>query len=150
MVGFNTGEGIMDRKEIKASAMTELKRFFRPEFLNRIDEIVVFDSLSKDDINRILNIQLSEVQTRLAEKEIILEVKKKTREYLVEKGFDPKFGARPLRRVIQKEIEDPLSMEILKGRFWNGSHVMVNIRNGKISFREKKGSSKKKEPALIN
>jgi ATP-dependent Clp protease ATP-binding subunit ClpC len=149
MVGFNTGEGIMNQKEIKASAMTELRKFFRPEFLNRIDEIVVFDSLSKDDINRILNIQLSEVQKRLSEKEIVLEVKKKTREYLVEKGFDPTFGARPLRRVIQKEIEDPLSMEILKGRFWSGSHVMVNIRNGKISFREKKGSSKK-EPALIN
>ena len=146
MVGFQTEEDMMNYREIKSSAMNELRRLFRPEFLNRVDETVVFHSLQQSEVKRILEILLAEVQTRLAEKEIVLEVTKKAKEYLIEHGFDIKFGARPLRRTIQKEVEDPLSMEILKGRFGQGSHIVVSIRNGKISFRAK---NKKKSEAQV-
>ena len=151
MVGFQTEEDMMNYREIKSSAMNELKRLFRPEFLNRVDETVVFHSLEQDEVKRILEILLGEVQTRLAEKEIVLEVTKKAKDYLIENGFDIKFGARPLRRTIQKEVEDPLSMEILKGRFGQGSHIVVSIRNGKIHFRAKnKKQSEAQVPATVN
>ncbi len=142
-VGFQTTEGVMEYNEIKSSAMGELKRLFRPEFLNRVDETVVFHSLERNEVRKILEILIGEVQTRLAEKEIKLEFKKSAKDYIIDHGFDVKFGARPLRRTIQREIEDPLSMEILRGRFRNGSHIVVGLRKGKISFREK--ATKKKE-----
>ncbi|MFP4485111.1 MAG: AAA family ATPase, partial [Spirochaetaceae bacterium] len=148
MVGFQTAEGLMDYKEIKSSAMNELRRLFRPEFLNRVDETVVFHSLTEDEVRRILDILLAEVQMRLAEKEIVLEVTKKAKEHIIQSGFDVKFGARPLRRTIQKEIEDPLSMEVLRGRFGEGSHIVVSLRSGKISFRNKASKKQKKEEQL--
>jgi ATP-dependent Clp protease ATP-binding subunit ClpC len=144
-VGFRSQEGLMEYSEIRSSAMNELKRMFRPEFINRVDEIVVFQSLTKEQVTSILDILLAEVQTRLAEKEITLEVNKKAREYLIDQGFDQKFGARPLRRAIQREIEDPLALEILKGRFGEGSHIMVGIRKGEIYFKEKGQNQKPKE-----
>jgi ATP-dependent Clp protease ATP-binding subunit ClpC len=145
-VGFKTIEGLMDYRDIKASAMNELKKMFRPEFINRVDEIVVFHSLDREQVRSILEIELADVQTRLSEKEIVLEVTKKAKEHLIDVGFDVKFGARPLRRTIQREIEDPLAMEILKGRFGPGSHVVVTMRSEKISFRAKSSGKKKKEP----
>jgi ATP-dependent Clp protease ATP-binding subunit ClpC len=133
-VGFKTNENILDYNEIKASAMNELKRMFRPEFINRVDEIVVFHSLSKAEINNILNVLMGEVQGRLAEREMILELAKPAREWLIEKGYDVKFGARPLRRAIQRDIEDPLSMEILRGRFGPGSRIIVKVKNNQLVF----------------
>lgn len=128
----------MNYSEIRSSAMNELKRLFRPEFINRVDEIVVFHSLTDPQVRNILDILLGEVQTRLAQKEMILEVNRSARELLIEKGYDIKYGARPFRRTIQREIEDPLSMEILRGRFGQGSHIVVGVRKGSITFREKK------------
>ena len=128
----------MEYAEIKSSAMNELKRMFRPEFINRVDEIVVFHSLSRQELRNILDIMLSEVSLRLFEMNIYLEVNKNAKEYLVEKGYDPKFGARPLRRLIQKEIEDPLSVELLKHRFSTGNTIKVTIKNNKIVFEKKK------------
>ncbi len=135
MVGFQPAEGVLEYRDIKASAMNELRRVFRPEFLNRVDEVVVFHSLDKKEVREILDILLAEVQTRLAEREVVLEVKQTAKDHLIESGYDVKFGARPLRRTIQREIEDPLAMEILKGRFGPNSHVIVLIRSGKIAFR---------------
>jgi ATP-dependent Clp protease ATP-binding subunit ClpC len=135
MVGFQPADGVLEYRDIKASAMNELRKIFRPEFINRVDEVVVFHSLSKKEVREIVDILLGDVQTRLAEREIVLEVKPSTKEYLIDHGYDVKFGARPLRRVIQREIEDPLATEILKGRFGAGSHVIVGMRSGKISFR---------------
>jgi ATP-dependent Clp protease ATP-binding subunit ClpC len=149
MVGFQTDEEMMEYREIKSSAMNELKRLFRPEFINRVDEIVVFHSLNRDEVRRILEILLADVQTRLADKEIILEVKPKAKEFLIGKGFDAKYGARPLRRVIQKEIEDPLSMEILRGRFSPGDHIIVSVRNDKVQFRAKAKTRQEKEAEPI-
>ncbi len=147
MVGFQSGDDtLLDYREIKASAMNELKRFFRPEFVNRVDEIVVFHSLSRDHVRSILDFELAEVQTRLVEKELILEVKQSAKDFLIDQGYEAKYGARPLRRTIQREIEDPLSMEILKGRFEPGDHIIVYLRSGAITF--KQGPRKIEEKAL--
>ena len=148
-VGFKTIEGMMDYRDIKASAMNELKRLFRPEFINRVDEIVVFHSLDRQQVQSILEIELADVQKRLAEKEITLEVTRKAKEHLIAVGYDVKFGARPLRRTIQREIEDPLAFEILRGRFMQGSHIVVTMRSGKIGFREKKGKAERKREVAV-
>ena len=150
-VGFQTlGEGVMDYREMKSSAMSELRRVFRPEFLNRIDETVVFHSLTKDEVRNILNILLAEVQQRLFEQDILLNMTKKAKEWLIEKGFDTKYGARPLRREIQREIEDPLSLEMLRGKFTSGSEIIVSVRNDKIIFRAGKRQQIENLAALMN
>ncbi len=137
-LGFHVEEGIMKHDEIKTSVLSELKRVFNPEFLNRIDDIVVFHSLNRDHLRKIFEILLREVAERLSEKDITLEIRKKVKEHLIELGFDEKFGARPLRRTIEKQVMDPLAMEMLKGRFSNGSAIIVNLsKAGKITFRHK-------------
>ncbi|MDR1180348.1 MAG: ATP-dependent Clp protease ATP-binding subunit [Spirochaetales bacterium] len=133
-VGFRSQAGVLDYKQIKASALNELKRLFRPEFLNRVDETVVFQSLSKEQMTSILDILLAEVQSRLEEKDLCLSVTKAGKDFLIEKGFDPCYGARPLRRVIQQEIEEPLSMELLRRRFEDGDKIMVSVRDGRMVF----------------
>lgn len=140
-VGFRSDEGLMDYREIKSSAMNELRRLFRPEFINRVDEIVVFHSLLDKEVRNILDILLGEVQTRLGERDITLEVNRPARDLLIAEGYDVKYGARPLRRTIQREIEDPLSMDLLRGRFTEGDHIVVGVRSGKIQFRIKKKST---------
>lgn len=135
--GFTSGGGARDYNDIKSSVMNELKRLFRPEFLNRVDEIVVFHSLEYDHVMKILDLMLIEVSERLVELRISLDVNKKARDLLMEKGYDVIYGARPLRRTIQKEIEDPLSIAILQGRFEEGDSVAADVRNGKIYFRRK-------------
>lgn len=145
-LGFQANEGLIPYSEIKNSAMSELKRFFRPEFLNRVDEIVVFHSLTREEINSIFDIMFEEVSERLEERKIHLEITPKAKAYLIDKGYDVKFGARPMRRVIQKEIEDQLSMEILKNRFKEGDTITVGIKGDKINFRLKK---KEKKPLPV-
>jgi ATP-dependent Clp protease ATP-binding subunit ClpC len=137
-LGFRSAEGIMSYAEIRSSAMNELKRMFRPEFINRVDEIVVFKSLTKPEVIQILEIMLAEVRLRLLEMNIRLDVTKRAKEHLVDEGFDVKFGARPLRRVIQRQIEDPLSVEMLKGNCPSGSEVTITVRKGSIAFQMKK------------
>ena len=137
-VGFRSEEGIMDYREIRSSAMNELRRLFRPEFINRVDEIVVFHSLEDREVRNILDILLGEVQTRLAARDITLEVNRAARDLLIAEGYDVKYGARPLRRTIQREIEDPLSLDLLRRRFEEGAHILVGVRKGKIQFRFKK------------
>jgi ATP-dependent Clp protease ATP-binding subunit ClpC len=149
-LGFHAEDGMMHYEEIKSSALGELKRMFNPEFLNRVDEIVVFHSLNREQLRQILEVMVREMQDRLAEQKIGLEVSKEAREALIEQGYDEKYGARPLRRTLQKQVEDPLSVDILKGRFKAGATVVVECKDGKaITFRAKrerpKGQSKTKE-----
>ena len=116
-LGFQSEEGGMNFKDIRNFVMSEVKRAFNPEFINRIDEIVVFHNLDKTHLGQIFDLMVKEISDRLVEQKITISVKKKAREYLIDKGFDEKFGARPLRRLLQKEVEDPLSLEILRGKF---------------------------------
>ncbi len=133
-LGFKSEQGLLSYSEIRSSALNELRLQFRPEFINRVDEIVVFSSLSREEIRSIVDILLAEIKMRLLEMNIILTIKNSARDYLVDNGYDPKFGARPLRRIIQKEIEDPLSVKILQGRCPAGSRVVAGVRKGKLSF----------------
>jgi ATP-dependent Clp protease ATP-binding subunit ClpC len=135
--GFQTGNGVMAHGDIKSLAMTELKRLFRPEFLNRVDEIVVFHSLEYDHVMKIMDLMLDEVRERLTGLSLTLDVNGKVRDMLMQMGYDSVYGARPLRRTIQKEIEDPLSVAILQGRFEPGDSISAEVRSGKISFRRK-------------
>jgi ATP-dependent Clp protease ATP-binding subunit ClpC len=144
-LGFQSQEGRMEFKDIKSFVMAEVKRAFNPEFINRIDEIVVFHNLDRTHLSSIFDLMIAEIGTRLAEQNIRLDVTRKAREWLIERGFDPKYGARPLRRLLQKEVEDPLSMEILKGRFQKGCRISVELRAEKIVFRGKENQPK--EPA---
>lgn len=145
-LGFQVQEGIMSYNEIKNSALNELKRVFRPEFLNRVDEIVVFHSLTRDEVREILEIMITEVKERLLDMNIELDFTKSAKEYLIDSGYDTKYGARPLRREIQKRVEDSLAMEILKGKFKTGDHITVSIKNGAIHFRKKNVGQKQQEP----
>ncbi|MBC7227397.1 MAG: ATP-dependent chaperone ClpB [Thermoflexales bacterium] len=114
--------------------MEELDRTFRPEFLNRIDEIILFHSLTREDLKRIVDIQMERLRGLLAQRQIGLEWTDGLREYLAEVGYDPVFGARPLKRVIQREVQDPLAMAILRGEFREGDTVRVDVRDGRVVF----------------
>jgi len=145
LLGFHAEAGLMRHDEIKSSVMAELKKFFNPEFINRVDDIVVFHSLTREHLKEILDMELKEVEDRLVERDMTLDIKPKVKAHLIDVGYDEKFGARPLRRTIQKELMDPLSMEILKGRFKNGSTIIASLtKSGKISFRLKRANSDKK------
>ena len=123
----DTAESFQHEYErMKDKVMDEVKRFFRPEFLNRIDASVVFHGLTKEHLLSIVDLMLNDVRTQVLEKGLDLEVTKGAKELLAEYGFDPSFGARPLRRTIQNKIEDQLSEDILAGRFSPGETVVVD------------------------
>jgi len=105
---------------------------FKPEFVNRIDEIVRFHNLSEADLNRIVTIQLQGLRARLADRRLSLDVTPGAETVLAHDGFDPDFGARPLRRVIQRQVEDPLALALLEGRYPEGSTVTVDARDGAV------------------
>lgn len=133
-LGFSKTCESSDYDAMKGKVTEELKRLFNPEFLNRLDEIVVFNSLTKDSMGSIIDIQIRDLQARLVDRNIKLEVPENVKTFLIEKGFDPVFGARPLKRSIQRFIEDPLSEEFLKGVFQDGSTVEMFLDEDKIGF----------------
>ena len=111
-----------------------LQRTFKPEFLNRLDEIVIFHGLTKDDLNRIVDIQLKRVRDLLAQRDIRIELTQAAKDYIVDKGSDTDFGARPLKRAIQHELQDPLALQILEGNFVEGDTVKVDSDGEKLIF----------------
>jgi len=144
-LGFQSGEEAgMSYEEIKSRVLSELKRHFLPEFLNRLDEVIVFHPLTKEEIKKIVDLMLKEEGKLLEEKNITLEVTKRARDLIAKEGYDPDFGARPLRRSIQRLIENPLSEEILQGKFQEGDTVVVDIKDGQITFRKKEIKAKVK------
>jgi ATP-dependent Clp protease ATP-binding subunit ClpC len=124
-------------ERMKDKVLTEVKRFFRPEFLNRIDATVVFHALSREHILAIVDLMMEQVRGELAEKSILLETTDAAKEYLAEKGYDPNFGARPLRRLIQDVIEDKLSEDLLSGRIGAGDTAVVDVEDGDTVIRIK-------------
>ena len=113
------------KKKMKADVMVEVERHFRPEFLNRVDEAVVFNPLTNKDLQRIVHLQLDEVRARLAEHDIEAELTPAAIEFLIEKGFHEDYGARPLRRAIERHIEDPLAEHLLRGKFEDNCKVWI-------------------------
>jgi len=127
-----------ESKEARRRLVTDaLRAHFRPEFLNRVDEIIIFDRLSEDDLKKIVEIQLGRLAKRLEQQKITLKLSDSAKELLAREGYDPVYGARPLRRTIQKEILDPLSIDILEGKVREGHTVHVDAKNGALEFREK-------------
>ena len=124
-------------EEAKEAVLQELKRRVRPEFLNRIDEIVMFEPLTKEHVKDIVKIQLNNVKKMLKEQNVDLEFTDNLVDYLAEKGFDPEFGARPVKRVIQRDILNELSKKILAGEIHSDSTIVVDVENGKVVFRNK-------------
>ena len=133
-VGFGSlnFEGVIPYNEIKAGAMNELKKLLNPELINRIDDVIVFNALSKNEVARILDIQLDELRQRLSDKNLTIELSSKAKSYLVEHGYNPAMGARPMKRLIRKEIEDPLAMEILSNKNSALNCVRIECVNGKL------------------
>jgi ATP-dependent Clp protease ATP-binding subunit ClpC len=122
-------------ERMKDSVMDELKRIFKPEFLNRIDETLVFRALNKDDMKKIVTLLTKNLIRRGKEQmELTLKIRSAVKDYIVNEAYDPKFGARPLRRMIQSRIEDPLAEEILKGNIKQGSVVTIGLKDKKITF----------------
>ena len=124
-------------ERMKEKVMDEVRRFFRPEFLNRLDATVVFHQLDKEQIHAIVDLMVNMVQKELEDRNVTLEITEAAREYLGEKGFDPVLGARPLRRVIQNEVEDTLSDELLSGRLCDGDVAVVDVEDDKIVIHSK-------------
>ncbi|HEY0545522.1 MAG TPA: ATP-dependent chaperone ClpB [Pyrinomonadaceae bacterium] len=119
---------------MKESVLTELRHQFRPEFLNRVDDIVVFHSLSEEDLKQILEIQLQRLRTRLGERHISIELTPEAAKHLAREGYDPVYGARPLKRAIQKELETPIGRRLLRGEIRDGQRVVVDWRDGEFTF----------------
>ena len=143
-LGFRTDkEGKLPYEEMKNRVTSELKRSFRPEFLNRLDEVIVFRALTKEEIKKIIDLLITEKEKLLKEKGISIEVSEEAKNLIAQEGYDPDFGARPLRRAIQRLIENPLSEEILEGKFKEGDSIIIKIKDGNIVFR-KKGKNKVK------
>ncbi|WP_077303348.1 ATP-dependent protease ATP-binding subunit ClpC [Virgibacillus pantothenticus] len=128
-VGFNLGEEGQDYKNMKSKVTEELKKAFRPEFLNRIDETIVFHSLEKKHMKHIVTLLIQQLQKRLKDQDIDFSLTDKALEKIANEGFDPEYGARPLRRSIQKNIEDLLSEELLKGTIEKGQRVKIGLNN---------------------
>lgn len=137
-IGFNTKEDLEQRESMREKVFDSLRDGFRPEFLNRIDEIVIFNYLQKEQIKRIVDLELAKVEKRLAGKEIKIEISEGAKEILVQEGFDANLGARPLKRVIQRLILDPLSIKIVTSEIAEGSRVLIGAENGKIVFENPK------------
>jgi ATP-dependent Clp protease ATP-binding subunit ClpB len=125
------------REARRRLVMDALRAHFRPEFLNRVDEIIIFDRLTEDDLKKIVEIQLRRLSKRLEQQKITLKLSDSAKQLLAREGYDPVYGARPLRRTIQKEILDPLSIDILEGKVREGQTVYVNAKDGALEFQEK-------------
>ncbi|MFH1641049.1 MAG: ATP-dependent Clp protease ATP-binding subunit [Candidatus Omnitrophota bacterium] len=133
-LGFKNQKEEITYQEMKEKLLEEVKRTFKPEFLNRIDDIIVFKPLVKEDLGLIIDIEIGYVVDRLKEQNITLEVNQEAKDFLIEKGFDPVFGARPLKRTIQRFLEDLLASEIISKRFKEGSRVKVLRKNEELIF----------------
>ncbi len=150
-LGFKTGQtqDITDER-FRDLILGELKKAFRPEFLNRIDEIIVFHTLTLDHIKQIVDLQMADVAKRLQEKGLAVELTEAARDWLAKEGYDPAWGARPLRRVITRTVENPLSRQLLDGQFQRGDTVIIDVGDEGLTFQVKNGRKvKTKRPAEV-
>jgi ATP-dependent Clp protease ATP-binding subunit ClpC len=140
-MGFSAAHGTFsDAEKMREKVLEEAKRVFKPEFLNRISDIVFFRPLDKNDLVKIVEIEVAKFARRLVERKITLEFTPESKELLIDKGYDEKYGARPLRRAVEHFLEDPLAEAIIRGEVKDGEPVLV-VRNGeKLEFRQKEPS----------
>lgn len=149
-LGFNAETGIMGLEEIRTAALSELRRLFNPEFINRVDDIVVFHSLDRTQVEAILDIEIAELLDRLREQGYALIVRPAAKALLVDRGWDPKYGARPMRRAIQKELEDVLAVLVLEQEHPEGTVFVADVLDGSIRIRAKAPLKKRGSGNLLN
>jgi ATP-dependent Clp protease ATP-binding subunit ClpC len=133
-IGFKSQTEDVTYQGMKERLLDEVKKAFKPEFLNRVDDIIVFRSLTKEDLEHIVELEIKDVEARLKEQNIKIELTKEAKDFLIEKGFDKHFGARPLKRTIQRFLEDPMSEDIIKGTFKKGGKVHVTAKIDHLVF----------------
>src|SRR5207253_2876688 len=133
-LGFQKTAPEVTFAKMREELMREVEKAFRPEFLNRLDEVIVFHPLTRDDLRKIITIEVRSVAERLVQRRVTLVLSDPAKEFLIEQGFNPEFGARPLRRAVQRLLEDPLSEEVLRGSFPEGAVVTVNVHEGHLRF----------------
>jgi ATP-dependent Clp protease ATP-binding subunit ClpC len=143
-LGFFTQKDDDDERAMHSKIEKALKGAFRPEFLNRVDETVMFSPLTIEQMEEIVVLQMKEVQDRLNEHDITVQLSDEARSWLANEGYDPAFGARPLRRAIQKYVESPLSVELLGGKFKDGVVALVDVKDNKIIFQTEAAPAKRK------
>ena len=136
-IGF-PGKEVSDEQKMRTTIENALKRTFRPELLNRIDDVIIFHPLTEDNLNSIVNLLIREVENRLAERKIKLEVNEEAKAWLAQKGYDPIYGARPLRRAIQRYMENPMSSKILQGEFKEGDTIAISLEKDNLIFAARK------------
>jgi len=119
---------------MKEKVMAEVKKTFRPEFLNRLDEIIVFHELSEEQLRKVVDLLAKDLQKRLAERKLGVEITEKAKSWLAKEGYDPVFGARPLRRALEKYVENPLSLKVLSGEFKEGDTIIVDVGDEGLTF----------------
>jgi len=137
-IGFPSKKEEGDEKRMKSAIESALKRTFRPELLNRIDDVIIFHPLTEEHLKSIVVLLIREVEKRLAERKIKLDVNEEAKAWLVQKGYDPVYGARPLRRAIQRYVENPISTKILQGEFKEGDTIAINLEKDNLSFAARK------------
>jgi ATP-dependent Clp protease ATP-binding subunit ClpC len=126
-------------EDMRSKVMTEVRKTFRPEFLNRLDEIIVFHELNDEQLRHIVDLLAKDLQKRLAERKLGVEITEKAKSWLAKEGYDPVFGARPLRRALEKHVENPLSMRVLSGEFKEGQTIVVDVADNALTFAVKVG-----------
>jgi ATP-dependent Clp protease ATP-binding subunit ClpC len=139
----------MNYQKMKEQLQAEVDKFFRPEFLNRLDEVIVFRSLTREDISAILDIEMRGIIGRLRNRKIDLVMTDDARSFIIEKGTNLEFGARPLRRAIERYIEDPLAEEILKNTFEGKNVISVKLVNDEITFEARKRGKPTEQPPEV-
>jgi ATP-dependent Clp protease ATP-binding subunit ClpB len=125
------------KSELEKEIMTELKRHFRPEFLNRVDDVIIFQSLDEEELAKIVDIQLERLGKRLAQQNLTLDVDSAAKKLLASEGYNPQFGARPLKRAVQERILNPLSMKLLEGEFKPGDRIKVTTSDDELKLTKK-------------
>ena len=149
-MGFTPPDDEEDYARMKENLTEEAKKVFRPEFLNRFDDILVFRSLGRDELTQILELELEKVRKRLAERDIHFELDASARDLLLEKGFDPTYGARPMRRAVERYLEDPMAEEIIRGDLREGETISISTKDEKLEFTQKESSAKGEDSKVSN
>jgi ATP-dependent Clp protease ATP-binding subunit ClpC len=133
-LGFSPITDENSYEKMREKILEEAKKTFRPEFLNRLDDLIVFRSLTKPDLVEILDLEVRKVMQRLKNRNILLQLDEKAKDFLVEKGYDPQYGARPMRRSVERFLEDPLAEEILRGAMHEGESIRVSVDKDRLIF----------------
>jgi ATP-dependent Clp protease ATP-binding subunit ClpB len=136
-------------EEMQKRVTGALRKHFRPEFLNRVDDIILFHTLSRKELSQIVGLQIQRIQALLADQKIVLEVTPAARDHIAEAGYDPTYGARPLKRAIQRELQNPIATKLLENSFTEGDTILIDLTDGVLTF-VKKPSVVNIQPATVN